>query len=170
MRTVGGRRWCAFAAAVLGAVSLLLTWTSLTAGDPQLADALAELPSADVHRDVWASGFFAWAPMLLLIVTGLAVAVFGGVRAARAAGLPQLWLIAAAVVAVLAVLGWFTMGWQFGTEQRALLAESGVAFAAGAGRWLGSAAAALSLATAVLDVRAARAAKPGSGRRARRRR
>jgi len=142
----------------------VLTWTSLTADDPLLADALAELPGEDVNRDVWASGFFAWAPMLLLIVVGLTVAVFGQFRAVRVAGLPQLWLIAAGVTVALSVLGWFTMGWQFGTEQRALLAESGVEFTAGIGRYLGLLASAVSLAAAVYDVLAARSETPRSGR------
>lgn len=167
-KRVGPREWAGLAAAVLAVVSLLLPWTNLTADDPELLDALAELPAADVGRDVWSSGFFAWAPMLLLIVAGVVVTALGQVPAARRAGLPQLWLVCACVVAALAVLGWFTMGWQFGSEQRAFLEEAGVLFTAGPGRYLGSLAALVWLVAAVLDVRVVRA-ETRSSRRARRR-
>ncbi|WP_245788261.1 hypothetical protein [Amycolatopsis marina] len=148
------REWLGLAAGLLALGSLFLPWTVLGAANPDLIAALAELPQDDVVRDVWKAGFFAWFPALVLLLTGFAVALTGQIRAVRVAGLPQLWLVAASVALALLLIGWFTLGWQFGTEQRALLEEAGIAIGTGSGRVLATVAAATSLLAAVLDVRA----------------
>ena len=153
------REWLGLAAGLLALVSLLLPWTVLEAADPELTSVLAELPREDVVRDVWKAGFFAWFPPLVLLLAGLAVALFGQVRAVRVAGLPQLWLVAAVVALALLVIGWFTLGWQFGVEQRALLADAGITIGPGAGRVLATVAGAASLLAAVLDLRAGKPAR-----------
>ncbi|WP_216215755.1 hypothetical protein [Amycolatopsis aidingensis] len=145
-------QWAGFAAGLLATIALFLPWTVLSSADPELSAALAELPAADVTRDAWSSGVLAWAPPLLLLLAGAAVLAFGQFRAVRVAGLPQLWLVATVVVLALLVLAWVGIGWQFGSEEHALLTEAGVAVDAGLGRYLGMAAAAASFAVALLEV------------------
>ncbi|MER7116069.1 hypothetical protein ACWGRK_11780 [Saccharomonospora azurea] len=152
---VSWREWLGLAAGLLAVGSLFLSWTNLGADHPEVSAALAELPDEDVHRSVWRATFFGWLAPLLIAVAGVCVVLFGQRRALRTAGLPQLWLVAAAVGAVATVLAWVFVDWQFGTEQREFLTVSGVEFQAGPGRYLGAAAVLGSLVAAVLDVRAA---------------
>ncbi|WP_106178856.1 hypothetical protein [Prauserella shujinwangii] len=151
------REWLGLAAGLLALASLFLPWTRLHADDPEMRAVLAELPSADVARSAWDSTFFAWFPPLLLLATGLAVLAAGRSATVRASGLPQLWLVAAVVALVCLVLGWVLIAWQFGADQRAVLAAGGVAVDAGPGRFLALVAAVASLLGAGFDVRAARA-------------
>ncbi|NIJ13674.1 hypothetical protein FHU38_004018 [Saccharomonospora amisosensis] len=151
------REWLGFGAGLLALTALFLPWTQLSATDPQLRAALAELPSEDVSRPVWSATFFGWFPPLLLVLTGLVVAIFGQSGRARWSGLPQLWLVATVVAFVGTVLGWVFIDWQFGEQQRGLLTESGVSIGTGIGRYLGVAATLVSLTGAVLDVVALRA-------------
>lgn len=156
-KRVTWREWLGLAAGLLALAALFLPWTELSATDPQLRAALAELPSEDVSRPVWSATFFGWFPPLLLVLTGLAVVLFGQSARARWSGLPQLWLVATVVALAGTVLGWVFIDWQFGEQQRGLLTESGVSIGAGVGRYLGVAAALVSLTGAVLDVVALRA-------------
>lgn len=148
-REVGG-----LAAAVLAVVSLFLPWTVLTADDPAVRSALAELPGDDVTRSVWRATFFGWFPPLLVAAVGVTVAAIGRNNAARTGGLPQLWLIGAGLALLFTVLGWLFADWQFGSEERAVLEAGGVAVDAGIGRYLGGIAAVASLVFAALDTRA----------------
>ncbi|WP_236809147.1 hypothetical protein [Amycolatopsis albispora] len=136
---------------------MFLPWTELTAADPEVAEALRDLPADDVVRSAWNSGFFAWAAPILLLLAGVAAVVFGRSRAARVNGLPHLWLIVAALSLLLLVLGWWLIDWLFSEDQRGVLAAGGVAIEPAVGRFLGLAAAAASVAGSVFDVRAARA-------------
>lgn len=148
--------WLGVCASVAALVSTFLTWTVLSTSNPAVVDALASLPYDATHRSAWDSGIYAWVPMVLTILTGFAVAVFGQFRRLRRAGLPHLWLIAGAVQVALSVIGLFAMRGQFGAQAAALLAQTGVEASAGVGRWLGLAAAVLTLAAAAFDVRALR--------------
>lgn len=150
------REWLGLVAGMLAFVALFLPWTVLTTTNPRLGAVLADLPPADVVRDAFGSGFFAWFPPLVLLLAGLTVVLFGQVRAVRVSGLPQLWLVAATVVLALLVMGWFTLGWQFGEQQRALLDDVGVTINGGIGRALATTAAAVSALVAVLDLRVGR--------------
>jgi hypothetical protein len=151
---VSWREWLGLVAGLLAVGSLFLPWTNLGAEHPEVSAALAELPSEDVHRSVWRATFFGWLAPLLVVVAGACVVPFGQRRSLRTAGLPQLWLVTASVAACATVLAWVFVGWQFGSEQRDFLTESGVTFDAGPGRYLGAAAVLVSLVAAVLDVRA----------------
>ncbi|RBM15486.1 hypothetical protein DI005_28075 [Prauserella sp. PE36] len=151
------REWLGLGAGLLALVTLFLPWTVLSADNPEVQAALSSLPGGDVSRSAWNSTFFAWFPPLLLLLAGLAVAAFGRVPSARTGGLPHLWLVASAVALVSFVLGWVLIDWQFGGEERALLAESGVSVDAGLGRWLAALAVLASLVAAILDLREARA-------------
>lgn len=153
---VSWREWVGLGAGLLALVALFLPWTVLSADNPDVQSALAELPAGDVSRSVWRSTFFGWFPPLLVLAAGVTVVAVGRIPAVRSGGLPQLWLVAAAVALVSLVLGWVLMDWQFGSEERALLAASGVSVEAGAGRYLGALSVLTSLAAAVLDVRALR--------------
>ncbi|WP_024876682.1 hypothetical protein [Saccharomonospora piscinae] len=151
---VSWREWLGLGAALLAVVSLLLPWTRLSAADPAVSAALAELPAGDVSRSVWRGTFFAWLAPMLVVLAGVAVVVAGQRPALRRSGLPHLWLVAAAVAACSVVFAWVFADWQFGAEQRAFLADSGVAVQAALGRYLGAAAVLVSLVAAVCDVRA----------------
>ncbi|MBB3661505.1 MULTISPECIES: hypothetical protein [Prauserella salsuginis group] len=148
-REIGG-----LAAAVLAVVSLLLPWTVLSADDPAVRSALAELPAEDVTRSVWRATFFGWFPPLLVAALGATVAAVGRINTARMGGLPQLWLIGACLALLAAVLGWLLADWQFGSEERAVLEAGGVTVEAGIGRYLGALAAVASVVFAALDTRA----------------
>ncbi|MEU6642430.1 hypothetical protein ABZ863_07750 [Saccharomonospora sp. NPDC046836] len=150
------REWLGLGAGLLALGSLFLPWTVLTASSPDVQAVLAELPDGDVTRSAWNSTFFAWFPPLLLLATGIGVAALGHVQSVRRGGLPQLWLVAAAVALLSSVLGWMLIDWQFGGDERVLLADAGVTVAAGAGRYLGLLAVLVSFTAAILDVRAAR--------------
>ncbi|GAA1241090.1 hypothetical protein GCM10009676_27590 [Prauserella halophila] len=148
------REFGGLAAAVLAVVSLLLPWTVLSADDPAVRSALAELPAGDVTRSVWRATFFGWFPPLLVAAVGVTVAAIGRKNVARTGGLPQLWLIGACLALLCTVLGWLLADWQFGAEERAVLEAGGVAVEAGIGRYLGALAAVASTAFAALDTRA----------------
>ncbi|EID53356.1 hypothetical protein [Saccharomonospora xinjiangensis] len=152
---VSWREWLGLAAGLLAVVALVLPWTRLSASDPEVSAALAELPRADVHRSVWRATFLGWLAPLLVAVAGVSVVLFGQRPALRRDGLPHLWLVAAGVAACATALAWVFLDWQFGEEQRTFLAESGVAVEAAFGRYLGAAAVLVSLVAATLDVRAA---------------
>lgn len=164
---VSWREWLGLAAGVLAVVTLFLPWTELHAADPEVRAALAELPRQDVSRSVWDSTFLAWLPPLVLAVAGVAVVAFGQFRSVRVSGLPQLWLVAAVVAVCAMVSAWVFIEWQFGPQQRAFLADSGVDVTAGFGRYLACIALAASLCGAFLDVRAGidRVAREGAVRR-----
>ncbi|MBB3052376.1 hypothetical protein FHS23_003410 [Prauserella isguenensis] len=147
------REFGGLAAAVLAVVSLFLPWTVLTADDPAVRSALAELPADDVTRSVWRATFFGWFPPLLVTAVGVTVAAVGRINAARTGGLPQLWLIAAGLALLFTVLGWLLADWQFGSEERAVLEAGGVAVEAGIGRYLGALAVVASVVLAALDIR-----------------
>ncbi|NIH84970.1 hypothetical protein [Amycolatopsis granulosa] len=153
---VSWREWTALAAGVLAALALFLPWTNLSAQDQVVEEALRDLPASDVARDAWTGGFLAWCGPLLLLVAGVAVVAFGQFRKVRAAGLPHLWLICAAVALVLMLLAWFAMGRQFDEDTRALLSQGGIVWYAGIGRYLAMLGGVASVAAAVLDVRALR--------------
>ncbi|MFD8498983.1 hypothetical protein [Amycolatopsis sp. NPDC059657] len=154
--SVSWREWVGFGAGLLAAGTLFLPWTTLSAASPEIESALRALPADDVVRDAWKSDFFAWCPPILLLLTGLAVALFGQVRKARVSGLPALWLVASAGNLLLMVAGWYAIGWQFGSEQRALFEAGGIAITPSYGRYLALACTIVSLAAAILDARAAR--------------
>nr|WP_221471833.1 hypothetical protein [Amycolatopsis umgeniensis] len=139
---------------MLALVALFFPWTTLTASRPEIEDVLTSLPAGDVTRDAWRSGFLAWAPVFLLFLPGLAVVLFGRVEAVRRAGLPHLWLMAAIAALLLMLLGWFTLDWQFDADQRGILSAAGIEIGAGLGRYLGLAAAVVSVVGAAFDVRA----------------
>ncbi|MGC7102460.1 hypothetical protein ACPZ19_47980 [Amycolatopsis lurida] len=156
-RRVPWWQWLGFGAGIVAFGAMFLPWTELTAADPEVAEALRELPAGDVVRSAWNSGFFAWAAPVLLVLAGIAAVVFGQSRAARVNGLPHLWLIVAVLSLLLLVLGWWLIDWQFAGDQREVLAAGGVSIDPAIGRFLGLAAAAASVAGSVFDVRAARA-------------
>ncbi len=156
LKRVTWREWLGLGAGLLALVALFLPWTTLTASRPEIEDVLTSLPASDVTRDAWNSGFLAWAPPFLLILTGIAVVLFGRVDAVRRAGLPHLWLMAAASAFLLLALGWATLDWQFDADQRGILSSAGVEIGSGLGRYLALFAALASGAIAFLDVRHAR--------------
>ncbi|SFP25736.1 hypothetical protein SAMN05421810_10245 [Amycolatopsis arida] len=160
------REWLGLAAGLLAVAALFPPWTTLGSSLPETAAALAELPADEVTRSVWEAGPLAWFPPLLLALAGAAVVVLGQRPSVRRAGLPHLWLVAAAVALALLVLGWLTMEWRYDVDRRELLRELGVSVRAGAGRWLAVVAGVVSGIAAVLDVRAVRrtppARRPGS--------
>lgn len=153
---VGWREWLGLGAAVLGVVASLLSWTVLSSADPAEAHELAAMPRAETRRNAFGSGFYAWGSVSLTVLMGVAVAVLGQFRTVRRAGLPQLWLVTAVVTVALSVIGFFAMGLQFGSEGASLLDTLKVDIDAGPGRWLGLAAALLTLVAAALDVGAFR--------------
>ncbi|WP_020671099.1 hypothetical protein [Amycolatopsis nigrescens] len=150
------REWLGLAAGLLALGSLFLTWTGLSAGNPEIEDALREVPESDVLRDGWNSGFLAWCPPILLLLAGFAVIGLARVPGARKSGLPQLWLVIAGVALLLSVLGWLIIDGQYGSEQRGLFEQVGIEVYAGVGRYLGLLGAVVSVAVSVLDARAAR--------------
>jgi hypothetical protein len=150
------REWLGLGAGLLAAVSLFLPWSTLSASAPDVQEGLRSLPVGEVGRNAWNSDFLSWFPPILLLLTGLAVALFGQVGKVRDSGLPQLWLISAGVVVVMMVFGWYAIDLQFGSEQRALFSVAGIAVSPGFGRYAGMFAAVASLVAAFLDTRAAR--------------
>ncbi|TVT49646.1 hypothetical protein FNH05_16750 [Amycolatopsis rhizosphaerae] len=175
-RRVSWREWTALAAGAISVAALFLPWTNLAARNQIAEEALREVPAGEVARDAWTTGFLAWAGPLLLVLTGLAVVLFGQSRRVRMSGLPQLWLMAAAVAVVLMVLGWLAMDsvlWHsidraHGEDASVVLQEGGVGAYGGLGRYLGMLGGLASLAVAVLDVRASRRAPaPSPSRRGR---
>ena len=167
VRRVTWREWLGLAAGLLAVGSTFLPWTVLSAdtATSDVRDAFATLPHSDVVRTGWNSDLFAWGPPLLLVLAGVAVALFGQVRKARISGLPQLWLVAGLVTILLMVIGWATLSWIFDGDQRAFLEAAGVTISGGVGRYLGMAFAVGSAVVAVVDIRAARAESRASGRR-----
>ena len=165
---VSWREWLGLCAAVLAAVSAFLNWTVLSGQTSAVVDALAGLPDELTHRDAFSSGIYAWIPLGLIVLAGVTVVAVGQFRSVRVAGFPQLWLIVSGVALALAVIGLFAMRAQFGEQAGALLAETGVLASAGAGRWLGIAAAVVSALAATIDVFALRAEIPRRGRKTRR--
>ncbi|WP_414941412.1 hypothetical protein [Amycolatopsis sp. cmx-11-51] len=157
LKKVTWREWLGLAAGLLALVALFLPWTTLTASRPEIEDVLTTLPAADVTRDAWRAGFLAWAPLFLLFLPSLAVALFGRVDAVRRAGLPHLWLLAAIGALLLMVLGWVTLDWQFDADQRGILSAAGVEIGTGLGRYLGLLAGVVSAVVAFFDVRVLRA-------------
>lgn len=154
---VSWREWVALIAGLLAIVSLFLPWTVLSAESQEVEEALNEEPASLVVRNAFTTGVLAWAGPVLLVLTGIAVVLLGQRHKLRVAGLPQLWLIAAAVAALIMVLGWIGMGWQFDQYAREMLHDiAGVGFYGGLGRYLGMACGVASLVMAVLDVRAGR--------------
>jgi len=149
---VSWREWLGVGAAVLAVVSAFLDWTVLSSTAPAEADQLATLPHGETHRDAFDSGVYAWISVSLTVVTGVTVAALGQFRSIRRAGLPQLWLVAALVGVALAVIGFFALGVQFGSQGAALLETLGVRFGVGTGRWLGLGAAVLTLVASVFDL------------------
>lgn len=147
------REWLGLGAGLLALVALFLPWTTLSTSRPEIEDALASLPATDVMRDAWNSGFLAWAPPFLLILTGVAVVLFGRVEAVRRAGLPHLWLMAAVGALLLLVLGWVTLDWQFDADQRGIFSAAGIEIGSGLGRYLAILPALASGVVAFLDVR-----------------
>lgn len=150
------REWLGLGAGLLAAVSLFLPWSTLSASAPDVQDGLRSLPAGEVVRNAWNSDFLSWFPPILLLLTGLAVALFGQVGKLRDSGLPQLWLISAGVVVVLMAFGWYAIDLQFSSEQRALFSIAGVAVSPGYGRYAGMIAAVASLVAACFDARATR--------------
>ncbi|OXM46833.1 hypothetical protein [Amycolatopsis alba] len=157
LKKVTWREWLGFAAGLLALVALFLPWTTLTASRPEIEDALTTLPAADVTRDAWHAGFLAWAPLFLVFLPGLAVVLFGRVDAVRRAGLPHLWLMAVVGAVLLMVLGWVTFDGQFDADQRGIFTAAGIELGTGLGRYLGMAAAVVSVVAAFFDVRHLRA-------------
>lgn len=154
---VSWREWAALVAGVVAIGSLFLPWTVLSAGNQEVEEALNEQPHSQVVRDAFTTGLLAWAGPVLLVLAGIAVLLLGQRHKVRVSGLPQLWLIAAAVALVLMVLAWIGIGWQFEADARALLHDvAGVGFYGGFGRYLAMACGVVSVAMAVLDVRSAR--------------
>lgn len=144
--------WLGVGAALLAVVASLLNWTVLSSADPAEAHELAAMTPDATHRDAFGSGFYAWSSVSLTVLTGVVVVVLGQFRTIRRAGLPQLWLAAGVVSVVLSVIGFFAMRLQFGSAGASLLAAINVDVSAGLGRWLGLAAAVLTLAASVLNV------------------
>lgn len=155
-KTVTWREWLGLAAGLLALGSLFLPWTSLSSNSPDVVDALNSLPHGDVVRNAWNSDFFSWFPAFPLLAAGLAVVALGRIGKLRAGGLPHLWLVVAAASVLLMLIGWVTIDWQFSADQRGLFDAAGIAINPGFGRFLGLFAAVVSLAAAILDVRAAR--------------
>lgn len=150
------REWVGLGAGLVTVAALVLPWTTLSATRPDVEEALRALPASDVARNAWTTGFLAWFPPVLLLLTGIIVVLFGQNRTARISGLPQLWLIAAAVAVVLLVFGWLTIGHEFDENTLGLLDEGGIRISAGTGRYLAVAGGLTSLVAAILDARSLR--------------
>jgi glucan phosphoethanolaminetransferase (alkaline phosphatase superfamily) len=167
VRRITWREWLGLAAGLLATASTFLPWTVLSAGSaaPDVQDAFATLPHSDVVRTAWHSDLFSWGPPLLLVVVGLAVALFGQIWKVRMSGLPQLWLVGGLATVLLMVIGWTTLGWVFDSDRRAFLEAAGITISAGVGRYLALAFAVGSAVVAVFDIRAARAESRASRRR-----
>ena len=157
VKSVTWREWLGLAAGLLALGSTFLPWTTLSTNKADVELALSTLPHGDVVRDAWRSGFFAWCPPLPLLLAGLVVVFFGRIRKLRVSGLPHLWLVVAAASLLLMVLGWLTLDWEFDADQRGFFDAAGIAVDAGFGRFLGLAAALVSVVAAFLDMRAVRA-------------
>lgn len=155
-KLISWREWVGLGAGLVAVAALFLPWTTLSATRPEIEEALRDLPTGDVARSAWTTGFLAWFPPVLLLLMGILVVLFGQNRTARISGLPQLWLIAAAVSVVLLVFGWLAIGHEFDENTLGLLNDGGISINAGAGRYLAVAAGAVSLVVAVLDARALR--------------
>lgn len=155
-KRVSWREWAGLGAAAIAVVALFLPWTTLSATSADIEDALRQLPAGVVARNAWTTGFLAWSGPVLLVLAGIAVVLLGQHRTARVSGLPQLWLITALVAVVLMVFGWLAIGHQFDADTRALLQAGDVGIHGGLGRYLGLAAAVVSLVAAVLDARSLR--------------
>ncbi|WP_158887458.1 hypothetical protein [Amycolatopsis anabasis] len=164
-RQVSWREWSGLAAGLLAFAATFLPWTVLSATNSETAGDLRDAPASDLARNAWNSTFFGWFPPILLLLAGLVVVVFGQLRKVRSSGLPQLWLVAAAVALLLVVLGWLFIELQFDDDQREIFKIAGVAINAGFGRYLGILAALGSLVCAILDTRAARAERLNPRRR-----
>lgn len=168
-RRVGWREWSGFAAGLLAFASTFLPWTVLTADTMELDEALAAQAHSDVVRTAWHSDFFSWCPPILLLLVGVAMVAFGQSSRARTAGLPQLWLVGAAVSLLLAVLGWSLIELQFGDQERELFRVAGVSINGGFGRYVGMLAAIVAVVLPVWDILAARADRlAAAGRKSRR--
>jgi len=159
------REWVALGSGLLALGSLFLVWTNLDAGTQEIEDALRDLPVGDVFRNGWASGFFVWFPAVLTLVAGILVVLFGQKETLRKSGLPQLWLVAAIVALGITALGWFLVGWEYGSEQRELFKQAGITVYSGFGRYLGTFAVIIALFSAVMDVRASRVESASKGRK-----
>ncbi|SEP54018.1 hypothetical protein [Amycolatopsis saalfeldensis] len=159
VKGVSWREWLGLAAGLLALASLFLPWTTLTAdaAAPDVRDAFASLPHGDVVRSAWNSDFFSWFPPFVLLLAGLAVVLFGQMTKVRTSGLPHLWLVAGLGALLLMIIGWTTLTWIFDSDQRAFLQTAGIEINAGIGRYLGMLFAVVSVVTAFLDIRAARA-------------
>lgn len=156
VKKVTWREWLGLGAGLLAALSLFLTWTTLSASAPEVREGLDSLPREDVVRSAWNSDFLSWFPPLVLLVVGLVVLLLGQVGKVHQSGLPQLWLVAATIVLLLMAIGWYAIELQFGSEERALFEAGGIVVGSGFGRYLGFAAGVLSLVAAILDSRATR--------------
>lgn len=146
----------ALAAGLVAIGALFLPWTNLSATQQDVEDALNDLPSGEVARNAFTTGFLAWSGPVLLALAGVVVVVLGQRPKVRISGLPHLWLIGAAVALVLMVLAWLGIGWQFDEDARELLEAGGVGFYGGVGRYLGMVCGVVSVVAAGLDVRALR--------------
>jgi len=156
VKRVTWREWLGLGAGLLAGVSLFLTWTTLTATDPEVKDGLGALPTNEVLRSAWKSDFLSWFPPLLLLVTGVAVVALGQIGKVRESGLPQLWLIASCVVVLMMAFSWYGIDLQFGTEERELFSAGGITINPGFGRYVALVAGFLALFAASADVRAHR--------------
>jgi hypothetical protein len=154
LKRVTWREWLGLGAGLLAAASLFLTWTTLSASAPDVQDGLRSLPTNEVLRSAWKSDFLSWFPPILLLVTGVAVVLFGQVGKARESGLPQLWLIASSVVVLMTAFSWYGIDLQFGSEERALFTAGGIRIDPGIGRYIALLAAFLGLFAASADGRA----------------
>ncbi|QWF83367.1 hypothetical protein [Amycolatopsis sp. CA-230715] len=166
---VGWRAWSGLGAGLLALASTFLPWTVLTADTRELDDALAAQAHSDVVRTAWHSDFFSWCPPILLLLIGAVMVAFGQSSRARAAGLPQLWLVGAAVSLLLAVLGWSLIELQFGDDERELFRVAGVSINGGFGRYVSMLAVIAAVVFPVWDILAARAERRAAAGRKRRR-
>lgn len=155
-KLISWREWVGLGAGLVAVAVLFLPWTTLSATRPDVEEALRELPAGDVARNAWTTGFLAWFPPVLLLLTGIVMVLFGQNRTARISGLPQLWLIATVVSVVLLVFGWLAIGHEFDENTIGLLNDGGISIGAGTGRYLALTAGVTSLVAAVLDARALR--------------
>jgi hypothetical protein len=162
---VSRREWLGLGAGLLAVVSLFLPWSTLSANASDVESALRTLSPDDVVRDAFKSAFLAWIPPILLLLVGIAVVLFGQIRKVRESGLPQLWLIAAAAILLLMVISWSLITLQFDSDQRGIFDAGGIVIRGSYGRYLGMAAAVVSVVTAFLDARATRVTRPTRGRR-----
>lgn len=152
LHRVTWREWLGLGAGLLALGTLFLPWTTLSTSQSEVEDALKSLPGAEVIRDGWSSGFFAWLPPVILLAFGICVALFGQVRKVRVSGLPQIWLVMAGLVVLMTIIGWGTIAYQFSSDARALFAVGGIAVEPGFGRYLALPAPLAFLVAAVFDV------------------